>query len=370
MLREGALSFRIHVLPAAALAASLATAVTAVAEPTPLRGEALRAIVPGAHIELDTPLRTVVPIRFTADGLMTGEANGLAPYLGSERDRGRWHVTGDQLCLKWFRWFESEERCLNLQRQDQRIFWQDAGGESGTATLVTSGEDAAKAARFAYATAGVASGQATAPAAATKSTAAPAEKAPSPPAAVTPVQVAAAPALIATANAAAPAATPTASANLANLTIISRAEAATPPPSRPAAEPSPKPAAMTPAKAPPAVATKAKATRAEKGPAVAKVAAKHKTRVSSAAPINGPAYQVAHVEDDDVLNIRNGPSEDHETIGEIPPNGRGVRIVGPCKIDWCPIAHGDAKGWVNRYYLMAEPAANAPAGNTVARRIR
>ena len=39
---------------------------------------------------------------------------------------------GDQLCVKWFRWFEAQPRCLNLQREGQKIYWQDAEGKSGT----------------------------------------------------------------------------------------------------------------------------------------------------------------------------------------------------------------------------------------------
>lgn len=359
------LSFRIQVLSAAAIAASLATAAPAVAEPTPLRGDALSAIVPGAHIELDTPLSTVIPIRFTPDGLMTGEANGLGAYLGSERDRGRWRVADDKLCLKWFRWFDAEERCLNLQRQDQRIFWQESGGESGTATLVTSGEDVARATtRFAIATAG---GTAAAPAPAA-SEAPKAAAAPEKPTAAPPVP----PSDMANAGAGS-AAPPPSAANLANLSIISRAEAATPPETPPdrariAKAVEPAPAKAKSAKAKPQPAKKVKTARADKRPAGDKTAGKQRTRVSSAAPASGPAYQVAYVEEDDVLNIRNGPSEEHDMIGAIPPDGRGVRIVGPCRADWCPIAHGDAKGWVNRYYLMAEePSAQS---RDVARRQR
>jgi hypothetical protein len=45
---------------------------------------------------------------------------------------------GDQLCVKWFRWFEAQPRCLNLQREGQKIYWQDAEGKSGTATITAS----------------------------------------------------------------------------------------------------------------------------------------------------------------------------------------------------------------------------------------
>jgi hypothetical protein len=348
---------RLPVWPVSALIASLCTTVPAVAEPALLRGEALRSIVPGAHIQLDTPLKTVVPIRFSPDGLMTGEANGLGTYLGADRDRGRWRIAGDQLCLKWFRWFDAEERCLNLRREDQRIYWDESGGENGTATLVTSGEEVAKATtRFALAAAGGA-----------KQTAEPLTASPTqglPPKDTAPAEpVAAAPTLPPTpapdvATAPAVAVAPVA-ANLSNLTIISRAEAATPPAAIAGPAPAPTGApsqAVPPAAKKPSVA-RAQPTRAEKAAAPKDRAVKGQTRVSSATPVNQPTYQVAHVDEDDVLNIRNGPSEEHDTIGEIPPDGRGVKIVGPCQTDWCPIAHGGARGWVHRYYLEVEGEA-------------
>jgi SH3-like domain-containing protein len=66
-------------------------------------------------------------------------------------------------------------------------------------------------------------------------------------------------------------------------------------------------------------------------------------------------YRVVAVEDDDVLNIRAGPSAGHPVIGEIPPSGRGLRLTGPCR-SWCPISYNGASGWVHARYLAIEPA--------------
>jgi uncharacterized protein YraI len=65
-------------------------------------------------------------------------------------------------------------------------------------------------------------------------------------------------------------------------------------------------------------------------------------------------YRVVGVEFDDVLNIRAGPSAGYPIIGEIPPTGRGVRVVGECYV-WCPIRYNGAAGWVHARYLAAEP---------------
>lgn len=71
-----------------------------------------------------------------------------------------------------------------------------------------------------------------------------------------------------------------------------------------------------------------------------------------------PTFMVAGVDEDDVLYVRDGPSMDHASIGALPPQAQGVKILGSCEQEWCPVAHNGIKGWVNTYYLVAEyPAA-------------
>jgi uncharacterized protein YraI len=65
-------------------------------------------------------------------------------------------------------------------------------------------------------------------------------------------------------------------------------------------------------------------------------------------------YRVVAVDFDDVLNIRAGPSAGHPIIGDIPPTGRGVQLLGPCR-EWCPIRYNGASGWVSGRYLAVEP---------------
>ncbi len=102
--------------------------------------------------------------------------------------------------------------------------------------------------------------------------------------------------------------------------------------------------------APPPVAPQPKLARAPQQP-------------SSAEPVvEEPSFRVAGVESYDVLNIRIGPSTDHAVVGAIPPNGRGVKIVGACVQYWCPINHRGASGWINRIYLAEE---RPPPGSAV-----
>jgi uncharacterized protein YraI len=67
-----------------------------------------------------------------------------------------------------------------------------------------------------------------------------------------------------------------------------------------------------------------------------------------------PTYRVISVAGGDVLNIRSGPSADLAIVSSIPPDGRGVRIVGACTGQWCPIEFNGIHGWVNRQYLAGD----------------
>jgi hypothetical protein len=115
------------------------------AEPLPLTGDALRQELVGSLLEIDTPLAgVVIPVRVSADGLVSGEAGPLASTLGAAHDRGRWWISNDLLCVKWFRWFEAQTRCITVEHEGTKIYWREEGGESGTATITKSSPEPAK----------------------------------------------------------------------------------------------------------------------------------------------------------------------------------------------------------------------------------
>jgi hypothetical protein len=113
----------------------LSAATGAYADPQPLTGDVLKSLS-GSLVEIDTPLGTKLPVRFGSDGLVSAEAGDLAPILGSAKDRGRWWVDGEKLCTKWFRWFDSEVRCITVAKDGTRLYWRKDDGETGTATLI------------------------------------------------------------------------------------------------------------------------------------------------------------------------------------------------------------------------------------------
>jgi N-acetylmuramoyl-L-alanine amidase len=67
-----------------------------------------------------------------------------------------------------------------------------------------------------------------------------------------------------------------------------------------------------------------------------------------------PTYVVVKVAPQDVLNIRSGPNADLSVVGTIPPDGRGVRILGDCSGPWCEVDYRGARVWVNRQFLASE----------------
>ena len=116
-------------------AACLCAAAVAQAQPVAIVGQEITDLVSGATVEIDTPLGAM-PIRYAADGKVSGQAGNLASYLGAETDTGRWWVAGDQLCHRWVRWFDAEPQCLRLRKDGRTIYRRSQDGNSGRAVIV------------------------------------------------------------------------------------------------------------------------------------------------------------------------------------------------------------------------------------------
>lgn len=304
-----------------------ATALSA--EPDALSGDAIRDLVAGSTIELDTPLGSRIPVQYAEQGQLTGTAGNLAFYLGSASDNGRWWVSGNRLCHKWTKWFDAATQCVHLRQEGARLWWQRDDGENGTAMIarrpVILAQPAAPAAKVAAVANAAANSEPERPAAVTR----PVDMASA--TANRPIAAPASPAITKVAATAAP-------ANPVRRTGDA-AKTASPPPL-----PRDSRMALLPARTPPAVAAKVEPGRPQE-------------RV-----LDG-SFRVTGVDEFDVLNVRSGPSSDHSAISEIEPEARGIRIVGQCRQEWCPIKHRGVDGWVNSLYLVPEPVRhdNAPA---------
>jgi len=261
-----------------------------------LSGQEIADLVAGASVEIDTPVGSKLPVRYAPDGQLSGQAGQLAFYLGTSTDRGRWWISTDQLCHRWNRWFNSEPQCLRLRKEGGRIRWWTADGSSGTAMITATRLESAALPR-------------------------PQNDSQTSPTPFEPAGPALAAALPAPApSAPAPAPTPTPAMEGAVLAAASPTTPQAPAPGSKARLSSPPPAEP-------------------KRPA-------------------DPTYMVANVERDDVLNVRSGPSTEFDVIAELPPDSRGVNIIGACRAGWCPVQHQAASGWVNRTFL----ALDAPQG--------
>jgi hypothetical protein len=326
--------------------------VSAEAEPTKLGGEHIKEAFTGSRVELDTPLGTTIPIKFTGDGLMRGNAGSLASVLGAENDRGRWWVKGDRLCYKWFRWFDAEEQCLTIHLKDERVFWRRDDGKKGTATIV---ERTPSVVAVENQSAAMATQRVTRQAQAGATTPVPAKPKAQVPVLKSPPRLAVRPKSAAE-RLGIPDEIPAdrslffvglgMAQALKSQYAVASAEAA------PLPTPNAKPATRKVA-AVPAPVRKAAAVPVPRPAAVA--SAYPYPEPEAAAPIETAAapssFSVFGVEDDDVLNMRSGPSDEYAIIGFIPPNATAVRMAGRCIALWCEIQFRGTRGWVNRYYL-------------------
>ena len=331
----------------------------AAAEPVPLSGKTLNEIVPGASVHLDTPLGTKLPVKYTANGLISGEAGGLAWFLGSATDRGRWWVTEDKLCQKFFKWFDAEVQCLRLKRDGDKLYWSRDDGKTGTATLIAAAPIEQAPYGLGHPASALAAVEPTSRPPQAAATAKPGElpartEAPSggstaalPAPGSQPRAVGAQ-----TAPARAKAPPPTVAAAAANAS----------PPSQPA--PASKPAAAKLAVAVPMVAPPTMRATSPLPAAKATIAAASPQKVApprvtaavsvSKSEVDTVLFRVSGVHPRDVLNVRQGPSTETAPVGVIPPFAEGVVLAGACQMEWCPVRHGAVSGWVNRYYLREE----------------
>ncbi len=324
--------------------------VAVAAEPMKLGASDIKETFTGSRVELDTPLGTTIPVQFTGDGLMTGNAGSLASVLGAEKDRGRWWVKGDRLCTKWFRWFDAEEQCLTIHLQDERVFWRRDDGKKGTATIVERPVEIAEPAKPAAPAAKAAPLRAASAAAPQKiETKAPVLKA-APRLAVRPKSAAEQLGLPeeAPANRSLFFVGLGLARALQSQFAIASAEAAPAPKPPQKAKTKPLP---TPVKKPVMAAAVSAAPVPQRQPAYP-YPEPAETPIATTASVSPPvSFSVYGVADGDVLNMRSGPSEDYAIVGAIPPNARSVRMAGRCIALWCEIQFRNTRGWVNRYYL-------------------
>lgn len=295
--------------------------MSAMAEPAQLSGRDLGDMLPGATIQIDAPLGYKLPVRYGQDGALLGEAGDLASYLGSPRDTGKWWVRGDQVCHKWSKWLDGKLQCMRLRKEGRILHWVNQDGDKGTASITASAPP-----RPAAAPAQVAMAAAVAPQPITTSPEVRRAQAPQAP------DLAAKPAPQA---------------------------AITPPAAERLIAPVPVPAA--PRVAPAAAAARPSQPAVDAAPVQTAAGVRSLASPAMTAPPERAdartatgSFVVTNVRENDVLNVRSGPSSEFDVVAALKPGSRGVAITGECQSEWCPVRHAGASGWVNSVYLADE----------------
>ena len=125
-----------QVLLTAAFSA-LALGAAVAAEPPSLLGDELRSAVSGKTVYLKIS-GFELPIRYSPGGSMSGSMGTVAATLarGDDRsDRGKWWVSGSQLCQRWSSWMEGKSYCYTLTRRGNSVSWVRNDGRSGSARI-------------------------------------------------------------------------------------------------------------------------------------------------------------------------------------------------------------------------------------------
>ena len=107
--------------------------VSSIANAKTLTGDYLKSTLQGRVLNLSTQLGAL-PIRYEADGTMSGKSKKMAKFMGFSADQGRWWVSGGKLCQKWKKLFDKRTICYRLNRVGKKIRWS-GGGRSGYAHL-------------------------------------------------------------------------------------------------------------------------------------------------------------------------------------------------------------------------------------------
>jgi hypothetical protein len=120
------------------VAAALAAPMTAAhAESVSLAGDELRQAISGKTVYLNVS-GFELPIRYAGNGRMAGKMSTVAASFSrgdGSQDRGKWWVTGDQLCQQWTAWLDGKTYCYKLTRDGATVHWLRDDGRSGTARI-------------------------------------------------------------------------------------------------------------------------------------------------------------------------------------------------------------------------------------------
>lgn len=121
----------------AAAFSALAFGAAVAVEPASLSGDELRKAVSGKTVYLRIS-GFELPIRYSPGGSMAGSMGAVASTLArgdGASDRGKWWVSGSQLCQRWSSWMEGKSYCYKFTRRGNSVSWVRNDGRSGSARI-------------------------------------------------------------------------------------------------------------------------------------------------------------------------------------------------------------------------------------------
>ncbi len=102
-----------------------------------MTGAQIRKDVVGKRIYLSAPLGGEFPLFYRADGQVdgSGEALGIGKWV-RPTDKGRWWISGNQLCQQWQTWYDGKPMCFKLEKLGgDKLAWTQDNGDKGTARI-------------------------------------------------------------------------------------------------------------------------------------------------------------------------------------------------------------------------------------------
>ena len=99
-------------------------------------GDGLRDAVSGKTVYLQVS-GFELRIRYSPAGTMVGRMGAVAASLTRDptSDRGKWWISGDQLCQRWVSWMEAQSYCYRLTLKGKSVRWVRNDGRAGTGRI-------------------------------------------------------------------------------------------------------------------------------------------------------------------------------------------------------------------------------------------
>lgn len=118
-------------------AAALAFAVTSAANAKDLSAAGIKKAISGKKVYLSTPYGLELPLKYAANGHVTGNASGFSVAgLITPKETGKWWVKGSSMCQKWPTWYDGKTFCFTLEKTGaDMLSWRRDDGLKGTARI-------------------------------------------------------------------------------------------------------------------------------------------------------------------------------------------------------------------------------------------